>query len=59
MLAKYTQLDLDIIKRMHRTQFATALEPAQVQAVLDAAASNKLIDRATNAADLIARPDAV
>jgi len=54
MLSKYSQLDLDVIKRMHRTQFATALEPAQVQAVLDAAATNKLLDRVTNAADLIA-----
>jgi NitT/TauT family transport system substrate-binding protein len=54
MLAKYTQLDLDIIRRMHRTQFATNLDPAGIQAVLDAAATNKLIDRKTNAADLVA-----
>lgn len=54
MLAKHTQLDLDIIRRMHRTQFATTLDPIGIQAVLDAAATNKLIDRKTIAADLIA-----
>jgi NitT/TauT family transport system substrate-binding protein len=55
MLAKYAQQELDITQRMHRTQFATSLDTSQIQAVLDAAATNKLIDRPTNAADLIAR----
>jgi NitT/TauT family transport system substrate-binding protein len=55
MLSKYTQQDLDITRRMHRTEFATSLDVAGIQAVLDAASTNKLIDRPTNAADLIAR----
>jgi NitT/TauT family transport system substrate-binding protein len=55
MLAKYAQQEPEITRRMHRTEFATSLDTAQIQAVLDAAATNKLIDRPTNAADLIAR----
>ena len=55
MLSKYTQQDLDITRRMHRTEFATSLDAGPIQAVLDAASTNKLIDRPTNAADLIAR----
>lgn len=55
MLAQYTKLDPDIIRRMHRTSFATSLEPSMIQPILDAAATYKLIDRPTNAADLIAR----
>jgi len=54
ILANYVKIDLDVIRRMHRTAFATSLDPAGVQAVLDAAAANKLIDRPTNAADMIA-----
>ncbi|HXP93278.1 MAG TPA: ABC transporter substrate-binding protein [Candidatus Binatia bacterium] len=53
MLAKYTKLDLDIIRRMHRTSFATSLDPSMMQPILDAAATYKLIDRPTNAADLM------
>jgi NitT/TauT family transport system substrate-binding protein len=55
MLAKYAQQDLDVITRMHRTEFATVLDAAGIQSVLDAASANKLIDRPTNATDLIAR----
>jgi NitT/TauT family transport system substrate-binding protein len=55
MLAKYTKLDIDVVHRMHRTQFATTLEASKIQPVLDAAFANKLIDRQTNAADLISR----
>jgi len=55
LAAKYTGLDASFIARTHRTEFATALDAGQVQAVLDAAVANKLIDRPTSAADVIAR----
>jgi NitT/TauT family transport system substrate-binding protein len=55
ILAKYSQLELELIRRMRRTPFATSLEPAMLQPILDAAAAYKLIDRPTSAADLIAR----
>jgi NitT/TauT family transport system substrate-binding protein len=58
LLAKDAQQDLGIVQRMHRTQYATSLDVPAIQAVLDAAATNKLIDRPTNAADLIARVSA-
>jgi ABC-type nitrate/sulfonate/bicarbonate transport system substrate-binding protein len=58
LLAKDAQQDLSIVQRMHRTQFATNLDVPAIQAVLDAAASNKLIDRPTSATDLIARVSA-
>ena len=54
MLASFTKLEPELIARMHRTQFATALEPAMLQPILDAAAAYKLIERPTKAADLIA-----
>jgi NitT/TauT family transport system substrate-binding protein len=58
LLAKDAQQDLNIVQRMHRTQFATSLDVPAIQAVLDAAATNKLIDRPTSAGDLIARVSA-
>lgn len=54
-LADYSHVNVDLIRRMHRTSYATGLNAAMLQPVLDAAAANKLIDRPTNAADLIAR----
>lgn len=55
MQAKYAKLDLDLVRRMHRTAFATSLEPAMLQPILNPAFTYNLIDRQTNAADLIAR----
>jgi NitT/TauT family transport system substrate-binding protein len=55
ILAKYSKIDLDVIHRMHRTLFAASLEPGMLQPILNAAFANKLIDRQTNAGDLIAR----
>lgn len=55
MGAKYTGLEASFIARTHRTEFATTLDASEIQTVLDAAANNKLIDRPTAAADLIAR----
>lgn len=54
ILAKYTKLDMDHIHAMKRSQYATALVPAQLQPVLDIAAKYKVLDRSFNAADLIA-----
>lgn len=53
LLAKYAQEELPVIQRMHRTQFSTSLDVPSIQAVLDAASANKLIDRPTSAGDLI------
>jgi NitT/TauT family transport system substrate-binding protein len=55
MLARHSKIELEVIRRMRRTLFATSLDAGMVQPVLDAAFANKLIDRQTNAADLIAR----
>jgi len=55
MLSKWESIDLPVVQQVHRVQFATTLDAGQMQAELDAAASNKLIDRPTNAGDLIAR----
>jgi NitT/TauT family transport system substrate-binding protein len=56
ILAKYSKLEPDVIRHMKRTLFATALEPGMIQPILDAAVAYKLVDRPTNAADLILRP---
>lgn len=55
MLAKYTKLELDVVRKMRRSTFGTSLEPRMLQPILDAAFSYNLIDRQTNAGDLIAR----
>ena len=55
ILAKYSNVDVDVIRRMRRTAFATSLDPAMVQALLDAAVANKLVDRPTSATDLLMR----
>lgn len=55
MLSKYSKTDTEVIHHMPRTLFATALEPAMLQPLLDAALRYKAIERHTNAADLIVR----
>lgn len=55
ILAKYSKLDPNVILHMKRTLFSTSLEPGMVQPILDAAVAYKLVDRPTNAADLIMR----
>jgi hypothetical protein len=54
VLQHYTKLDLEVIRHMHRTSFATSLDPGLVQPVLDAALAYKLLDRATAFGDLVA-----
>jgi NitT/TauT family transport system substrate-binding protein len=53
ILAKYTKLDVERIKAMQRTTYATSLDPRLMQPVLDVAVRNKLIERPVAAADLI------
>ncbi len=55
MLSTFESIDPSVVQRIHRVVWAATLDVAQMQAELDAAASNKLIDRPTNATDLIAR----
>jgi NitT/TauT family transport system substrate-binding protein len=55
ILAKYSKIDVDVIRRVRRILFATALEPSMLQPLLDAAFTYKAIDRPTNAADLMVR----
>ena len=55
MLAKWTNLDLDRIRTMTRAVFATSLEPARIQPVLDAALRFKEIAAPVRASTLVAR----
>ncbi|MFN2460277.1 MAG: hypothetical protein ABR591_06285, partial [Candidatus Velthaea sp.] len=52
-IAKFTGIDSSIIKRMARTEGATAVEPALIQPVIDAAAHFKDIPARFEAKDLI------
>lgn len=56
ILAKYSKTDVDVIRRMHRSIFATSMEPALLQPVIDAGVVYKVIDKPVNAAGLIFRP---
>ena len=55
ILAKYSKLDLDRIKAMNRTTYATTLDPKLMQPVLDIAAKYSLIEKPVAATDLIVR----
>ncbi len=55
ILAKYTKVDVERIKRMNRCAYATDLQPALVQPVLDTAFKYKSLATATNAASMIAK----
>jgi NitT/TauT family transport system substrate-binding protein len=55
ILAKYTKLDVERIRAMQRTSYATSLDPRLMQPVLDVAARYKLIERPVLAADLIVK----
>lgn len=54
ILAKYTKIDVERIKRMNRCVYATDLKAALVQPVLDTALKYKALDAATSAASMIA-----
>ncbi len=55
ILAKYTKIDVDRIKRMNRAAYATDFQPAMVQPVLDTAFKYKALATATQAASIIAK----
>jgi NitT/TauT family transport system substrate-binding protein len=52
--AKYTKVDLDVVRTMARNPMSTSLTPAFIQPLLDVAARYKVLDRPFNASDLIA-----
>jgi NitT/TauT family transport system substrate-binding protein len=52
--AKYTKVDLDVVRSMARNPMSTSLNPAYIQPLLDMAARYKLIDRPVSAAEIIA-----
>jgi len=56
ILAKYSKMDPDLVRRMHRTTFAERLRVADIQTLLDFAAKHGLLDRPVSAAGLIYQP---
>jgi NitT/TauT family transport system substrate-binding protein len=52
-LAKYTKIDVELIRKMRRVNFATALEPQWIQPVLDAAFTYGGLTRHVDASELI------
>jgi NitT/TauT family transport system substrate-binding protein len=55
ILAKYTKVDVDRIKRMNRSGYATSLQAAMVQPVLDTSFKYKALGTATTATSMIAK----
>ena len=55
ILAKYTKIDVDRIKRMNRSTYATDLRTSMVQPVLDTAFKYKALGTATTAESMIAK----
>ena len=56
ILAKYSKLDLDLVKQTVRAVYATTLTPAQLQPTIDGAVRYKLIDSSFRAQDIIYQP---
>lgn len=54
LLSEQTKVPVETIKAMHRTTFATSLDPKLIQPVLDIAARYKVIDRPVSAAQIMA-----
>ena len=55
ILAKYTKIDVERIKRMNRSAYATDLRASAVQPVLDTAFKFKALTTATTAESMIAK----
>jgi NitT/TauT family transport system substrate-binding protein len=55
ILAKYTKIDVDRIRRMNRSGYATDLKASMVQPVLDTAFKYKALGTATVATSMIAK----
>jgi ABC-type nitrate/sulfonate/bicarbonate transport system substrate-binding protein len=56
ILAKYTKIELDVIKKMRRVSYATSFEPQLIQPVLDAAFAYGGLTRRTEAGELVLSP---
>ena len=54
MLSKYTKIDVDVIRKMRRLNYATAFQPQLIQPVLDAAVAYGGLARRVALSDLIA-----
>jgi NitT/TauT family transport system substrate-binding protein len=54
VLAKYSGIELPTVLKMTRAKFETALEPREIQPVIDAAAKYKVIPKGFEARDIIA-----
>lgn len=55
ILAKYSKQDVAVVRTMARLPYGRTLTPAMIEPVLELAAKYKVIDRAPDAGDLIAR----
>jgi NitT/TauT family transport system substrate-binding protein len=55
ILAKYSKIDLDLVKRMSRAPYGTSLTPAMLQPYLDIGFKYKYLDKQLKATDLIAK----
>jgi hypothetical protein len=53
ILAKYTKIDVELIRTMRRVDFATALDPQSIQPVLDTALTYGGLTRHVDASELI------
>lgn len=56
ILAKYSKMDPDLVRRMHRTTFAETLRVADIQTLLDFSTKHGLLPRPVSAAGLIYQP---
>ncbi|MGA2392144.1 MAG: ABC transporter substrate-binding protein [Candidatus Lustribacter sp.] len=56
ILAKYSKMDLDLVRRMNRAPFAEGLRVADIQTFLDFGAKYGLIARPVSAASLVYQP---
>jgi NitT/TauT family transport system substrate-binding protein len=55
ILAKYSKIDVDLVRKMNRSPYGTALTPAMLQPYLDLGYKYKYIGKQLEAGDLIAK----
>jgi NitT/TauT family transport system substrate-binding protein len=58
ILAKYTKIDVDVIRKMRRVSYATSFQPQLIRPVLDAALTYGGLNRQISVSELIASPKA-
>lgn len=58
ILAKYTKIDIDVIRKMRRVSYATSFQPLLMQPVLDTAFAYGGLSRHIDASELIVPPKA-